>query len=359
MLLFSIARLEREEQVGLELREVDRRSTDKWDRIVWGFSGSTIFHTAPWLEIVSEVYNAPLRLFGIYEGNKQIGLFPAFSVRKGLLDVLASPLSGWATPYLGPLVPEDRLGDFMEVFGSLLAHEGIDYVEVAFSDKKGEPFDEKGFSVELRSTYILDIEPDVDSMWGKLDSKCRNMVRKAQRNEVQVVVVEPDAHFDEYYRMAQDVYERSNRPPAIPKSFFLKLWARLQSTGQIRVLMAKHKDRLLASAIFLTYKDTVYYWDGVSYREGNRLAPNNLIQWTNIEWATQAGYRRYDMLGADLPGVAHFKGSFGPECVHYTYIYKSLTPQARLGRVLYKKGMPVVRSLRRKLQDLQRGSAGL
>lgn len=343
--------------MSLELKELATSRADTWDQTVQHFDRATIFHTRPWLEIVSEVYDARLRLFGIYEGDEQMGLFPVFSVRKGPFDVLASPLSGWVTPYLGPLVPEGRLGDFIQAFEDLLTREGPDYIEIVFPDQREGPFNEKGFSIELRSTYILDLEPDVDIMWGKLEGKCRNMVRKAQRNEVQVVVVESDSHFDEYYRMAQEVYEKSNRPPAIPRSFFLKLWDRLQPIGRIRVLMAEHSGRPIASAIFLTYKDTVYYWDGVSYREGNRLAPNNLIQWELIQWATQAGYRRYDMLGADLPGVAHFKGSFGPERVNYTYIYKGLTSQARLGRVLYRKGMPVVRALQRKMQNLRRGSA--
>lgn len=334
----------------LELRELDEISSSEWNEIVGRFEEATIFHTMEWLRILADLFGATLRPFGILEEDKIVGIFPAFSIHKVFFNILASPLTGWATPRIGPLCQEDRIGDFLLALEAILDDEKVNYSEITFiGNLKEGTLQQNGFSTEERRTYILDLEPDLDVMWAKLEGKCRNMVRKAEKNKLQVVAVESEGYFDEYYRMAEDVYEKSNRPPAIPREFFRRVWESFHGKGQMRVLSAEHQGKSVAGAVFLTYRDSVYYWDGVSYRQYNTLAPNNLIQWELIKWAAQSGYKTYDMLGADMPGVARFKASFGPKLASYTYAYRNLSFLSALGRTSFKKFMPLVRRLKRRI----------
>jgi len=209
----------------------------------------------------------------------------------------------------------------------------------------GKDVGDVGFRKEMRTTYILDLEPDEGVMWKKLKKECRNRVRKAEKEGVQVHEVPSPEFFRTYWEMAKDVYAKSRRPPAIPLEFFVRLWDRLRPKGRIRVLVAEHKGEPIASLISLIHRDTVYDWDGVSYLKAYKLAANNLLEWEIIRWASREGFRRYDMLGADIPGVARFKASFGPRLEAYPYLFLPLTLPGRLGRTLYKRGAPLVRAV--------------
>jgi len=339
--------------MGITFRPCD----SGWNQLLQRFSGHTIFHTEEWLGIISRVFKAELRKFLVYDGQggEPSGMFPLFSIRRGPLRIFASPLSGWATPRLGPLLEGIDPGGFMEGLNDMLSGERAHYVEVSFvSDVSSELPESFGYNLETRYTYILRLEPDEGVMWGKITSKCRNMVRKALKNGVSIYEPDSDGWIGLYHDMALDVYSRSGRLPPIGERYLREIWETLRPRNAARVLMAEYEGVTIAGAIFLIYGDWAYYWDGVSYRAYNRVAPNNLIQWEFIKWASGNGVRMYDMIGANNPGIAKFKASFGPELFGYTYAYRNLSPISSMARTFYRKFAPVTRKLRRWMFELRR-----
>lgn len=327
--------------MSLELRELPR---EEWDKYIEGFPDATPFHTRDWLECLEEVRGANWIPLGMFRGGKLVGLAPVFSLTFGFLKLLASPLTGWATPYLGPLCGEGELEDALRALKRMASERRAAYLELTLPP--GKDVGEVGFRNEVRTTYILDLEPDEGVMWKKLKGKCRNMVRKAERNGVEVREVRSQGFFRTYWEMAEEVYAKSRRPPSIPLEFLRVLWERFGPKGRLKVLAAEHRGRSVAAAAFLLYRDTAYYWDGVSFLWAYPLAPNNMIQWAFIRWASKEGFRRYDMLGADMPGVARFKASFGPRLVPYSYLFLPLTLLGRMGRTVYRRGAPLVRAVK-------------
>ena len=326
--------------MSLNLKELPR---EEWDEYLDRFPDATPFHTRDWLECLEEVRGANWIPLGMFRGGKLVGLAPIFSLTRGFLKLLASPLTGWATPYLGPLCGEGELEDALRALKCKASECRAAYLELTLTP--GKEVGDLGFRKEMRTTYILDLEPDEGVMWKKLKKECRNRVRKAEKEGVQVHEVPSPEFFRTYWEMAKDVYAKSRRPPAIPLEFFVRLWDRLRPKGRIRVLVAEHKGEPIASLISLIHRDTVYDWDGVSYLKAYKLAANNLLEWEIIRWASREGFRRYDMLGADIPGVARFKASFGPRLEAYPYLFLPLTLPGRLGRTLYKRGAPLVRAV--------------
>lgn len=324
----------------MNLRELPR---EEWDEHLDRFPDATPFHTRDWLECLEEVRGANWIPLGIFKGGKLVGLAPIFSLTRGFLKLLASPLTGWATPYLGPLCGEGELEDALRALRCMASECRAAYLELTLLP--GKDIGDIGFRKEIRTTYILDLEPDEGAMWKKLKGKCRNMVRKAERSGVEIREVGSPGFFNTYWEMAEEVYAKSRRPPAIPLKFFRRLWDRLRPKGKFKVLAAEHRGKSIAAAAFLLYRDTAYYWDGVSFIWAYSLAPNNLLQWAFIRWAAKQGFSRYDMLGADIPGVARFKASFGPRLEAYSYLFLPLTLPGRLARALYGRGAPLARAV--------------
>ncbi len=332
--------------MSVELKELIQPTPEEWNGLLSDFDDATVFHTVEWMRILADLFHLRPRFFTIIQGDKIVGVFPLFSMRKAFFNVMASPLLGWATPHLGPLAPEEALLGSLISLERIFAKEKVEYFEVSFTKEIQETaLRNNGFKTERKWTYLLEIEPDPDKMWGKLKSKCRNMVRKAEKNNVTVTIAQDSSWIDEYYEMAKDVYDKSSRLPPISKHFLQKVWAVFHPQRRVRVLLAQYNGKVIAGAVFLIYNQTVYYWDGVSYRRYNQYAPNNLLQWELIKWASENGLVRYNMIGANIPSIAKFKASFGPKMVAYTYAYRNCTPRAAIGRSLYLRMMPTIRRI--------------
>jgi len=335
--------------MALILRELEETDLSRWNELIDRFKQATVFHTIEWLKMLTDVLHVDFRPYGLFEGEEVVGVFPVFFTKKAMLRICASPLSGWTTAYLGPLIDSSRLGDMMTGFVTFLERERVDYSEVAFPDcVDTELLTSFGFTCEKRSTYILDLLDSEGEMWERLDSSCRRAIRKGTKSGLEVVDGDLAEEVDRYYDMVIDVYEKSNRLPPMPKRFYTALLSHLN--GRVKVVFVRYNGQVIAGGIFPWYRETIYYIDGASDKRYLDLRPNNLLQWTLIQWAWQNGLKVYDMFGADIPSIARFKAGFGPRLVSYTYTYRSMTTMASLGRMMYRKGIPFMRAVYRRLR---------
>lgn len=89
----------------------------------------------------------------------------------------------------------------------------------------------------------------------------------------------------------------------------------------------------------------MYFLDGASLREYQKLRANNLIQWHIISWAASNGLRTYDMVGANIPSIARFKRGFGGIEVQYPYFQMARGFLGKIGYRLYQRYRPVLKRL--------------
>ena len=341
----------------IELKEIEDKKA--WDQIC--MEHGTIFHLWGWLQTVRDVYKANLKSVGVFEKRELIGVFPLFTCKKGF-NLLMSPLHGSATPYGGPVLrgkANEKSKIYTEILRSLsdssysrrshftyivsspmLSHEDyIRYARLAYDLGKVDPVYE--FANEY--TLLLDLTKSQDDLWRNLGKNCRTAVKKALKSEVEVVEMSSKEIIDDYYLMAKDIYRRSNQEPGIPREMFTRICETFEPNKKIKILVALHKNDIVAAAIFLFHRGVVYYWDSVSYRTYSNLAPNNLIQWKIIQWGAENGYGSYDLLGLGMPKIADFKLSFGGEIAPSFVLTRYKNLYVRLAAGIYEKAFPVYR----------------
>lgn len=84
-----------------------------------------------------------------------------------------------------------------------------------------------------------------------------------------------------------------------------------------------------AGAIFLSSKDTVYYWQAFSNEKGRKTLAQYKILWAGITWAKKRGAKTFDFEGIyderfpnkKWKGFTHFKKSFGGYEVKYPGVF--------------------------------------
>jgi len=335
----------------MEIRTLENKQLLEWNSMVEQFPNATLFHTMEWLTFIEKAYHLKKLPLGLYRDGRIAGLFPMLIARKGPFRILGSPLTGWGTPYMGPLIEAGLLDEAMSAFDSFMKSLKVDYAEVRFPQAGLTLPSMTGFHNEPVYSYILDLDGGEEAVWKKLHSTCRNMVRKAIKNNVKIIEPEDRSWVEDFFPMLVKSFAKTGQVPGRTKNFYYDLWDSLRPSGRIKVLLAEFEGNLIAGAVFLVYRDTAYFNAGGALGK-YKIAPNNLIHWHLIKWAIANGFRKYDFCGKGIESIDHFKETFGPVVVTRTQFAKANSLTARVGKAVYGELEPAVRSLQHQVNRL-------
>jgi lipid II:glycine glycyltransferase (peptidoglycan interpeptide bridge formation enzyme) len=285
-----------------------------------------------------------------------------------IFKLLMSPLHGSATPYGGPVIGHGfDISLYRKVFEKLdefIRDERVDFTQILSSPTYSNEdclkqtradYDlifARGTKYQFRNRYteLIDLTSGAEKLWANLHKHCRTAIRKAEKNKLEIVEEESEKIFDQYYEMSKDTYDRSNQGTGISKDMYLSVYSKFKENNATRVLSAYYRGSVIAGAFFLLYRDVVYFWDAVSFRNYLDMAPNNLIQWELLKWASKSDYKLYDMVGVNIPNIAKFKQSFGGHTVPYACYTGSSNLFVKLGARLYERAFPFYRRAKHKLK---------
>jgi len=152
----------------VEIRRLGDEELVQWNSLVEQYPNATLFHTMEWLNFLEKAFRLEKLAMVIYQDGKMIGLFPMLMTHKGPFRILGSPLTGWNTPYMGPLIEPELLDEAMSAFNGLVKSLKADYVEVRFPQADLILPSMSGFNSEQVYTYIVDLEGGEDEVWSGL-----------------------------------------------------------------------------------------------------------------------------------------------------------------------------------------------
>jgi FemAB-related protein (PEP-CTERM system-associated) len=167
-------------------------------------------------------------------------------------------------------------------------------------------------------TLVLELG-SVEAVWGRLDPKVRNQVRKAQRAGLTCLFGREELLPDFYRVFARNM--RDLGTPVWSISLFENiLWA-FPKTAEIALI--RLGGQTVGGGLVLSFRDTVYMPSASSLRAYFHLCPNNLLYWEVIKRACEAGCRRFDFGRSTVgSGTHHFKKQWGAAVkpLHWQYV---------------------------------------
>lgn len=317
----------------MELLPLENMDWESWDELITPFDTTALFHRSAWLEFVEKTQGVRRLFLEIRTSGGTVGFFVGFIIRKGPFKILGSPLTGWTTQFMGPVVRNDfSQTEFLQALETYCIGTGIDQLEISNPILKPDSMLSSGFKCRKDVTPILYLTPDEDVMWRKLEAKsCRYKIRKAIKNGLFVEDTDDPAIIDQYYDHLVKVFVRQGLMPTYSRDVVRTLFECLRKRNMLFALRAKKNDKVIATAFFPHDDYCVYYWGGSSDFEFRALCPNELIQWSMIKMATQSGIKKYDMYGGRNP----FKLKFGADLFDVQHWVKSYNPIADIARSLY------------------------
>ena len=270
-----------------------------WERFVESRPDAGIYHGLAWKRVTEEAFGHPARHLCALADGEIAAVLPLFEVG-GLFGrrLVSVPMRDRGGP-VG--VSDQAVRAVLDAARALATERGARYLEI----KGLEPFTPAqagDTDWKLGSGWVtsrVDLAPGRDAVWSALNKKSlRWSIKKALKSGVSV---EADAS-EGGMRTFHELFVRTRCRMGIPPfgwRLFEAIHRHLVVPGKAELLLARHEGRAIHGLISFYSKDQfVPAYAAPQRREGAKLYDNELILWTSMERAIEAGFRTYDF-GAD------------------------------------------------------------
>lgn len=233
-------------------------------------------------------------------------------------------------PPWGTSVPNSHASeDTAQTEPSATSVDGSGPLQESFPEIPLAPAKRAPAHVQPPDTVILDLAKTEETLLAEMKSKWRYNIRLGEKKGLTVRYLEGEegatAGVDAFYALYLETASRDGIA-VHSRDYYADLVRRAGSEPgvSVRVYLAEHEGKPLASIITLFAGQGAVYLYGASSNEKRNLMPAYSLQWQAIRDAKGAGCARYDFYGippTDDPshpmhGLYRFKTGFGGTIVH-------------------------------------------
>ncbi|MHA4988113.1 lipid II:glycine glycyltransferase FemX [Cetobacterium somerae] len=180
---------------------------------------------------------------------------------------------------------------------------------------KNEILLKNNFEIEYnRDTIAINLESE-NVIWDNIHSKCRNMIRKAEKNNIQIEIKSnvTEAEIEEFYNLYRETMIKNNAIEyyLFSKNFFINTFKLLGEN--IKLVNAVYENKIISSAIILEYGDYLHYHFSGSNLDFKKLAATNFLIYKVALYGCEKKIKYFHLGGGYLgneDSLFKFKQSF-------------------------------------------------
>ena len=174
------------------------------------------------------------------------------------------------------------------------------------------PMKEISDVIDLGKTIAMDISsPDV--IWENIHSKNRNMIRKAEKNGIEIHHAADMALFKDFVQIYNATMDKDNADEYyyFGEEFYKSIHEDLN--GHYEMFYATYEGKIIAMSIMLFANKQMHYHLSGSVLEYRILAPSNLLLYKAALWGCEQGYKTLHLgggVGSGEDSLYKFKATF-------------------------------------------------
>lgn len=293
---------------------VDCSNTLTWDNIVKSFIDYDVYYLSGYVKsFMLHGDGEPQLLYYENEGLKAIYVYMK---RKTAIEGYYDSVTPYG--YGGVLfegdTSEEHLRTFWKAYVEKMKEEGIvdNFVRYHPVLSNAIPMKQISNVIDLGKTIAIDLTSE-EVIWNNIISKNRNMIRKAEKNGIEIrhgkdmelfkefkhiynTTMEKD-HAEEYYFFGDAFYESIHR----------------DLHDNYEMFYAVMDGQIIAMSIMLFSNNQMHYHLSGSMLEYRNLAPSNLLLYKAALWGCEHGYKTFHLgggVGSGEDGLYKFKAAF-------------------------------------------------
>jgi len=175
---------------------------------------------------------------------------------------------------------------------------------------------------KMNSIIYVDLSLTEEELWGNYKRNNRKNIKKAMRNDIEVVVDEEFEFLDEFLEIYYETIKKNNAKKYyfFPKIFFE--FIRVSLNKNFVLFISKKNNKIISVELALYDKDVIYSFLGGTLSEYFLLRPNNLLKHKLILWAKEKNIKYYLIGGGYHPGdgIFEYKHSFSKDGIKDFFI---------------------------------------
>ena len=285
-----------------------------------------LFQEPFWWRVIEKGFNKKCKVALVsIDGINQL-LIPLFFHKFGYIRRVGIPLRGTFTPYLDFVELLSGIDDktkeacLLEIVNRLLK-DGAHWIEITCSFENEtiyKSLKKLGFLIDKPSTIILDTHKNEKDLWQGMEGRARNLVRKAEKNELNINFLSNDLkNIEIFYYMLESTFIKSGQKPPHSKAFYTLLIKDLIDSDNLLFISIKKDLDVVAMGLFMYNNNEINFMSGTSTNLGNKFGANNLMHWEVIKFASKKNIKKYNFGGLGISSIDKFKRSFGGNEVSY------------------------------------------
>ena len=149
-------------------------------------------------------------------------------------------------------------------------------------------------AIQPRSTVVVDLRADGDTILARMKSKWRYNIRLAARKGVTVRELQAD-EMPVFQQLMEETGARDGF--SVHSSAYYRAAHELLASRWGVFLLASYRGGPLACIAVFAVGSTAWYLWGASNNRRRNLMPNHALQWEALRWAKERGCTRYDLWG--------------------------------------------------------------
>jgi hypothetical protein len=291
------------------LKYVDPTLDKQWDKTVASFSDANIFHTSSWAQTLKASYGYQ-PVYAVWEkGGMPVCIVPLMEINSVITGKrgVSLPFTDWC-----PIVNDGSVAH-SEVLSELVDEGKLrKWKSLELRESGGSAADDQNTSPYL--VHELDLSPGEEGLFRQFRDSTRRNIRKAAKLGVTVVEDNSFSGLKEFCRL-NVITRRDHGLPPQPAVFFENLYRNIIDQGSGKVLLARHEERTVAGAVYLSFNGRALYKYGASDRSQQHLRANNLLMWEAIKRYSEAGAGslHFGKTDSNQSGLLQFKRGWGAE----------------------------------------------
>lgn len=320
------------------IKTIEINKSDEWDNIIKGFSHFDVYYQRGYVRAFQIHGDGQPQL--LYYEKENLKAIYVFMKRKTAIEDYYDSVTPYG--YGGVLfegdTSEENLQAFWKSYVAKMKEEGIvdNFVRYHPVLANAEPMKQISNVIDLGKTVAIDLSSE-EVIWNNIISKNRNMIRKAEKNGIEIrhgkdlelfkdfkriynATMEND-HAEEYYYFKDAFYESIHR----------------DLYDNYEMFYAVMDGQIIAMSIMLFANDQMHYHLSGSMIEYRNLAPSNLLLYKAALWGYEQGYRTFHLgggVGSGEDGLYRFKAAFNRNSDYQFSIGKEIFDQDKYNELV-------------------------
>lgn len=288
--------------MGIRLyREEDK---NEWDGYVAASTHATAYHQLAWKQVIEKSFGQRAYYLVSEDGKGKIdGILPLVQLKSLVFGNFFVSLPYFN--YGGICANRPEISQALLQEAIRVAREaGAEHLEIREMAPRENGLLCKTAKVSMR----LGLPDSPEALWNLFPSKLKSQIRKPQKEGFSVRIG-GEEELDPFYQVFS-LNMRQLGTPVYSRAFFQEMMRAFPHSTSICVVRGNNKP--VAAGFLVGFKNTMEIPWASSLREYSRLAPNMLLYWSVLSFASERGYHMFDF-GRSTPGEGtyQFKAQWG------------------------------------------------